>query len=312
MKFLLKIILTLGILYWLVIQNKLDFSLVPKIFDHPINFISALFLAFFQIILCAWRWKLLMAKKFENVSYSTILGIQWIGQFFSLVLPGKTSGDLVKIRYVSKSNQDMNWRTLLFIILIDRIIGMTALFFIAGIACLSLVGRSQFVENDLYKIVYVNAVLFITSLGFLIIASLKKNWQQKILFIFPYHLLGKFFNALWSLNEKKNIIQQAFIVSLFSQVLTIVIFWTINTPFFEKYISISELMILIPIGQLVAALPITPAGLGTGHIAYANIFQYSGHSNGASLYNIYWVVISLSNLGGIVPYFFLKPCSKIK
>ena len=50
------------------------------------------------------------------------------------------------------------------------------------------------------------------------------------------------------------------------------------------------------------SIPIAPAGLGVGHAAFHTLFGYFGIKDGASLFNIYFIFVIMTNLTGIIPY----------
>jgi hypothetical protein len=59
---------------------------------------------------------------------------------------------------------------------------------------------------------------------------------------------------------------------------------------------------VLPIGQIATALPISPAGLGVGHVAFKKLFTYFHHTNGATLFNNVWLIVVLTNLFGVIPF----------
>ncbi|MCK6594405.1 MAG: hypothetical protein L6Q33_04330, partial [Bacteriovoracaceae bacterium] len=93
--------------------------------------------------------------------------------------------------------------------------------------------------------------------------------------------------------------------SLFAHGLSISAFYLINMNFFEGDIGIKDLATIIPLGQVAVALPISPAGLGVGHVAYENLFRFLGQNNGATLFNNFWFYTMFVNILGVIPYLML-------
>jgi len=55
------------------------------------------------------------------------------------------------------------------------------------------------------------------------------------------------------------------------------------------------------VGLLVAALPITPGGIGVGHVALAGMYGALGYDRGADVYNLFVLPqLGLNLLGGLV------------
>ncbi len=287
-------------------QKKLDFSLVGKAFNYPLACLSVLLLLLGQLFLSTFRWYILLRIKSSDLRFSKVVGIQWIGQFFSMTLPGSITGDLIKIGFAHSTNKNLSKKYLFSTVLLDRIIGMTSLFFIAGVVSLFFFKELTALEPFFENIIYINMFLFAGSFGFLNLFFINIKWQYKILKFMPYHKLKLLLETLWTVSEKKKDVLKALLVSLLIHFISIISFWIINLPFFEKKIPLHYLATLIPIGHSAVSLPISPAGLGVGHAVYAQLFQYLGHGNGASLFNVYWVMTALVSLLGVIPYLMMR------
>jgi uncharacterized membrane protein YbhN (UPF0104 family) len=81
-------------------------------------------------IVTAVRWRGLMRPQGINMPLAKCLQLTFVGQFYSIMLPGITGGDLVKIVYAARLTGS---KTKSFItIILDRVIGLIALMVIAG------------------------------------------------------------------------------------------------------------------------------------------------------------------------------------
>lgn len=67
-----------------------------------------------------------------------------------------------------------------------------------------------------------------------------------------------------------------------------------------------QALAFIPIGLMTLALPVAPSGLGVGHAIFQKLFELSHITNGASLFNLYFVVTLIVNVIGVVPYLMTK------
>jgi len=63
-----------------------------------------------------------------------------------------------------------------------------------------------------------------------------------------------------------------------------------------------QALAFIPIGLMTLALPVAPSGLGVGHAIFQKLFELSAITNGASLFNLYFVVCLVVNIFGVIPY----------
>jgi len=62
--------------------------------------------------------------------------------------------------------------------------------------------------------------------------------------------------------------------------------------------------VLVPLGLMVTAVPISPAGLGVGQVTFLALFQMAATSQGANLFTLYMASSALVNISGasLVPF----------
>lgn len=306
LKTILKIAIAIGILYWLISQGKLDFSLIGESFRSPKFFIISSILVSLQLLIGAYRLGFLLKIKSQNIRGRNLISAQWIGQLFSTVLPGAFTSDILKVGYIKKVDQNLSRSYILFSILIDRIIGLNSLLLIAGISSLIFYSKLITLNPMVEKIILLNIILFVLSLLGMSLIFLKTEHQNKLLKFVPTQKLKSMASEVWVLSEYKLQFFWAYLASILGHMLSLTAFWVINYPFFEHPISLEYITTLIPIGHIAVVIPISPGGVGVGHAAFATLFQFINHSNGASLYNVYWIMCLIINLFGIIPFVFDK------
>ncbi len=307
----LKILVAGALIYWLISSGKLDFKLLMGLKDHPWAVASAIILSILNFVLISYRWEtILRARSQVKIPISGLLKITWIGQFFSSVLPGSVSGDLVKILYVQKFDGNFSKKFVFASILIDRVMGLSGLILLVGIS--SLLFGQHIMENapamrPLLNMNYILAVLVISSFS---------------IFFFFHHLirellrrcesigLPKIFQKiilLWDdLVLIKSHMLKAIGVSLIVQFMGVLIFWSLIRPFVGSNMDFVQALAFIPLGLMTLALPVAPSGLGVGHAIFQKLFEFSGIENGASLFNLYFVVTLAVNICGVIPYILTK------
>jgi uncharacterized membrane protein YbhN (UPF0104 family) len=69
-------------------------------------------------------------------------------------------------------------------------------------------------------------------------------------------------------------------------------------------LSAYQFFLLAPMALVTTAIPIAPAGLGVGHVAFGALFSLAGSSHGAEIFTMYVTVQILVNLTGI--FFYLR------
>jgi len=125
--FLLKILLAGSIVYVLVARQR---EAVAECFRH-FNYwylAPALLLYFTHMVVCALRWRELAGVLGVRLSRMEAVSLTMQGYFFSLVMPSAIGGDLVKIGVLSARSAPGTKVEGAFSILMDRIVGMIAMF----------------------------------------------------------------------------------------------------------------------------------------------------------------------------------------
>lgn len=307
----IKILIAAGLIYWLITSGKLDFKLLAQLAEHPLAvFISIIFIIT-NLFLISYRWEtILRARSQARIPLLGVVRITWIGQFFSSVLPGSVSGDLVKILYVQKFDKTLTKKFVFASILIDRVMGLSGLILLVGMS--SLIFGKKISANapamiPLLNINYALMCLVILSFGVFfyfhhVIRSLLVKFQQ-IALAGLFEKLISLWDDLVMIRKK---IAKAVALSVMVQFLSVVIFWSLIYPFVGNHMTFVQALAFIPIGLMTLALPVAPSGLGVGHAIFQKLFELSHITNGASLFNLYFVVTLVVNVVGVIPYVLTK------
>ena len=126
--FALKLALALGIVAVLVLKNPRDIFECFRTFDYR-YLIPAMLFYVSHVFVCAWRWRELAKILGVTLSPLEAISLTFQGNFFSLVIPGGAiGGDVVKMGAVSKRSAAGTRVEGAFTVLMDRIVGMIALF----------------------------------------------------------------------------------------------------------------------------------------------------------------------------------------
>lgn len=121
-----------GVVIWLLFRGdsgriveslrRFDFRwLLPAVFFYALH-----------MIVVAWRWRVLVEMTGIEMPFSAAVSLTLQGNFFSLVIPGGAiGGDVVKMAAISRRLGSGERTGGAFSVLMDRIIGMIALFVLA-------------------------------------------------------------------------------------------------------------------------------------------------------------------------------------
>lgn len=317
---LLKISVAAGLILWLVRNGKLDMGFVKDIFlQDPIRVFSAVVFIILDQFIVALRLRLiLMTKAKEVISYIKLILINWIGLFFNSVLPGAVTGDLVKIFYIRDLDETLDKKFIFLGVFMDRLIGLIGLITVGSFFSLLNYNDLVALAPEVQQVVHTNLLmmlaiiigltlfLFFHEVPIKIMAKLKKfSFLNKIVSI-----LEAIWNTFVAFKAK---LLPLFLYSLAIQFIGVVIFWYLVHPFAEgAELTFAKTAALMPIGFISIAIPIAPAGLGVGHTVFDTLLGFYQVTNGANLFNLYFIIMMIANLTGSVPYIFYSGNKKVK
>lgn len=308
LKILLKLILAMSLVGWLLKSERLDFGLVSRAFFENQWWPLAVGVIILNSFLASTRWKSLLQKGAKKTFSNTeIFKITWIGMFFNTFLPGAVSGDFIKLVYVKDLDASFSKTYLILTVLMDRVLGLIGLIVVMGVMSLVSVFFTQHELVNIQRFLPFNMVLFSGAIVFLSCLFAPKRLQNKILPRFQKipligEQLGRTLEQIWRIGASKQLVFFALILSFLTQFGTILVFWLLTFPFYETHVPFATLFMFIPIGLISMAIPISPAGLGVGHLVFEGLFKIVGVSGGASLFNIFFMTIVSLNFLGLIPY----------
>ncbi len=309
-KSLLKITFALSIVSWLVAKGQLDFSLIIKNGDNFKYLALAFGIIVIQFLIGGYRWKVLLEiKSLKALSFIDIIRINWIGLFFNSFLPGNITGDVVKIFYIKKLDQSLDKTFLIMSIILDRSLGLSGLILIMGFFSFFNYEALSSLSPNMEIILKLNILIFFSVIVFLLFLFLPLNCPylifkviKKISSIWPFIL--KIYEHLRNIEKDKKSLLFCLLLGLIMQFLHIISFLIATFPFYEKSINFFWAFSIIPLGDIAMIFPISPAGLGVGHMVFQSLFKFIGVNNGANLFNVYFIVMISVNFLGFFPYIF--------
>ena len=84
------------------------------------------------------------------------------------------------------------------------------------------------------------------------------------------------------------------------------LFYQIADILLSEKIDFWKQMSLIPLGLITTAIPISPAGIGVGHVAFENLYNLFGLKEGANIFNLFIINQILVYLLGFFPFLFYR------
>jgi glycosyltransferase 2 family protein len=195
-------------------------------------------------------------------------------------------------------------------VLLDRIVGLSGLFLIGWLFMLGSL-------NDLIKdprLLPLVTMMGAVSLGFVVFyTAALYHYRGRDPFLrflsLPIPGIGifyKLYNALRTYRYARGAIARSIVLSLAIQGLSLGLFYLITTKILGDAPEFGRIASIFPIGVLTTAIPVTPGGLGVGHVAFDRLFNMIGLNHGATVFNLYVISQLLLNLLGVIPYISLR------
>ncbi|MDD3885258.1 MAG: lysylphosphatidylglycerol synthase transmembrane domain-containing protein [Victivallaceae bacterium] len=289
--FILKIAIAAGIIWWLF-RNPAD--IIKSLKDFNLWWLIPAFITYyFHMCVVAWRWNKLTGVLNIKLTPLEAFSLSMQGYFFSLVMPGGAiGGDVVKMGMLSSRSPQGKKMDGAFTILMDRIVGMIALFALALIllACsiphLMNVTHPGLIETDFARHIFI-AVLAVVCLTGLAASCV----------IFMHRILEKIppFGMLMRLGDRwthgmvtrlcgaadlyadnwKLVTEMTLLSVPLVHLMTVVSFFFIMTGLHVE-VSILALITSVTIGNIVGLLPILPGGFGGRDVAVIVLLVASG------------------------------------
>jgi len=253
------------------------------------------------------RWQLLLRAQGIHLSWSRTTQLSFIGNFFNIALPGAVSGDFVKAFYIGKELDGQRARSF-GSILFDRVAGLSALVVVSAVALL--IGYSQFEHSAIlagtrvFIVAGASGVLFFYTYLFLVrehhdpVLRVLRTLESKLP---KAAALTQIYIGLRHYHNHRVTVLQVLAISTIIHLMVGWACWHYAAALGEPGLSLLALYVIVPLGLLVTAVPVAPAGVGTGHAAFLFLFGLLGCNRGADIFTLYALSnIFLASIGGVV------------
>ena len=253
------------------------------------------------------RWHFLIRAQGVPIPFRKTLQTAFVGLFFNIFLPGSLSGDLVKGFYVVRSVPG-HTAGVVSSILFDRIVGMSGLIVLATLA-LALGSGGEW-AGMLGAPIIVAVLGVAAGVTFFYVALLAVSEERDPILRLLRLLAGRFtflfgplriFEGVRVYHEQRCVTLSSIAVSVVAHAFLVGAWICYVRAIALEGIPTAALFVVVPVGMLVAAIPIGPAGIGTGHAAFLAIFTLLGSDRGADLFNLVLVYQFIqAGVGGLV------------
>jgi glycosyltransferase 2 family protein len=269
---LLKIALAAGLIAFMVRSGHLDPKDLWALMTVQ-NVILAIALVGLNTAIAAWRWIILMRARGINISLANGFSLYLIGIFFNYALPGSVGGDVVRGYYLVNDYPKQKGDVILSLV-IDRVLGLYSFFVLTLVAVVS---DYEFVVNH-EKIRLVASFCLFMFLGLTFFFTVTFSTRLSVFFGLgmlerKIPRLHKLVVGVQRFGDSPKTVAMSVAVSLMAQLVGMVFFYQIAVISGETDITWNAVMFAVPMGFLVTAIPIAPAGIGVGQVAFSYLFQ---------------------------------------
>lgn len=221
------------------------------------------------------RWWRLLDLAGCPTTWANALRLTFLGLFFNNVMPGQTGGDLVKGVVVAKENPGRRAEALVTV-LVDRIFGMIALALLALVVILVYGGPFVELRPPLLW------GLGVCAAGTVLYAS--KAFRRRVGLTALVDRLP-IAEKLRSLDRAALLylrrplpVAIAFLFSFVNHFLVTLGVFFLGRSLGVSDVNLVEYLVLVPVANLIAALPLAPGGWGVGELAFRGLFLMIGAS----------------------------------
>lgn len=232
-------------------------------------------LAYFVTVLIAGaRWWWLLRVNGTDVSLGETLRFTWIGVFFNTVVPGATGGDVIKAIYIMKRCPGHRVQVLVSVI-VDRVLGLASLALLGAVMVLFALERFAQIAAAIWGVIGVVGLVGVVAFSRRLRQLVRLTWLLERLPQRISNLLKLVDQAVFFYRDHRWVIGASLVAGVANHVLSV-----LSVVFIGQALGVGmppfEYFVLIPVINIVTAIPIGPNGWGVGEALYKYLFAKYG------------------------------------
>jgi len=266
----------LAIIVWLLMS--VDAEKWRELRDQPKNWWMLAFafsLALGAIVISFVRWFMLVRVVGIEFRLRDAFRLGFLGFLLNFVSVGAVGGDLFKAYFLAKENRGKRAQAVASV-LVDRVVGLYALLIIATASfwLSNLAGQSlelAMLGRATYAITAVGGMFVIA----LVVPGFTKGKLTRFLSSIPKlgKIAAQMIAAVRMYRERWLSLIVSLVMSVAVQGLLATSVFLAANALFEDVPTLGQHLVAVPVSLVVAALPVSPAGLGTFEIALEELYK---------------------------------------
>jgi glycosyltransferase 2 family protein len=308
--------ITAGLLWWVFHDEQKQGALRDAVQQADWRWLVGGIVAYgvFEL-LAGVRWQILLRVQGIRLSWRRMYGLLMVGLFFSLFIPGGTGGDLVKGYYLLKEAPVGRKTSAALSVVMDRLLGLLGIALITGSVTFL---RWDWLTNDPTSKKFVLMGLGVLGVS---VSGIVLAWvisAARLVHRLPERMPGR--NFLATATGAYALYGRAWLATIAAIFISVLAHSAHYTTFWCASQSIEhsgprkptalELYSALPVIETVAALPITPGGLGTREAAFDHMLTTLAELEGGvapSISMLGYVCIVFWGIVGGIFYLFYRP-----
>ncbi len=282
---------------WLLAATLMTFVLwrhwdkLLQITQQPLQWpsiVTAIALCGGAIVLTFLRWFCLVKVLGFTFTVRDALRLGFIGYLFNFVAPGSVGGDVVKATLLAKEQPNRR-TTAIATVLLDRILGMLALFLIGAWAAWPQWAeiRERAELKAVVGLLVIGSAAGLVGLTLMLIPAVTRSQAWRHLARLPVvgHMIAELVEGVRLYQSQQRVLFVALGVSIVGH------FGTISSFYFSaKAISgesfvpgFAQHLFFIPAAELAGIVPLTPGGVGLLEEAVNALYKLNGAADGTGI-----------------------------
>ncbi len=271
------------LLIWLQKSGALNFHSLATVFRIWPLALAAIGILFLDLFLMSVRISLLFRAQRLSLSLSDAFHLTLTGFLFSMLVVGTAGGEVAKFYYAGRQNLGKR-AEIAGALLVDRLIGLFSMILLPLLFApfsLDLIRSIPAIRNILRLDVFLALALLVGLIVIMFFEPFRyrfSSWLKR----WPVQraLWDRTSGSVTSYRRHQVILLWALTLSLAANCAYLVV------TAFGFYATAPgsqplRILLLAPVGHLINALPLTPAGLGVGEVGFNALFKAAGMHGGA-------------------------------
>jgi uncharacterized protein (TIRG00374 family) len=240
----------------------------------PLLFALGALCYFLTALIAGTRWWWLLRVNGTDVSLLETLRFTWIGIFFNNVIPGATGGDVIKALYIMKRCPGHRVQVMVSVI-VDRVLGLGSPALLGAIVVLFALDRFGTLALAIWGVIVGVALLGTIAFSKRLRSLVRLKWLLERLPSKLGHVLRLVDQAVFFYRDHKWVIIASLVAGVGNHVVSV-----LSVVFIGQALGVGmptfEYFVLIPVINIITAVPVMPNGWGLGELMYQNLFATYG------------------------------------